>query len=81
MMVIGGEGELDLNDIWALNLETKEWREVPLVGDEFKARRFHTAVTYGTKVFVYGGCHDEYSFENMSDLMEIDFTLFLANKS
>lgn len=60
MVVIGGEGEVDLNDLWVLNLDTKQWRQLSYDGDAFTPRRFHTAVTHGRKVFIFGGCEDDY---------------------
>lgn len=77
MIVIGGEGEVDLNDLWALDLEEKVWTKLRFEGDKFTARRFHTAVTQDNKVYVFGGCHDEYSYDFLNEVVELDFTSFV----
>ncbi len=45
MIVVGGEGETDLNDLWALDLKTKTWHEIEVEGN-FGPRRSHTAVSH-----------------------------------
>ncbi|KAK3239643.1 hypothetical protein CYMTET_50444 [Cymbomonas tetramitiformis] len=39
---------------WELHLATREWREGPMTGAP-SARKHHTAVLYGGKMWVYGG--------------------------
>ena len=46
---------------------------------KFKARRFHSSCTIKDKVYVYGGCHDEYQYQNFQDVIELDFTSFIEN--
>jgi len=47
MVVVGGESNSsDLNDLWALDLETYTWFKPSIMGQEsFLAKRFHTANT------------------------------------
>jgi hypothetical protein len=47
MVIIGGESSSsDLNDIWALDLESKKWFKPSIDGqDSFIPKRFHTAST------------------------------------
>ena len=68
MVVVGGEGEHDLDDVWALNLDTKRWTQLHISGQEFHARRFHTAVSHGHKMYVFGGCHDEYAYDYLNEV-------------
>jgi len=56
MIIIGGEGEVDLDDIWALDFNTSQWHRLAFQGISFKARRFHTACAIGHKLYIYGGC-------------------------
>lgn len=48
---------LPLNDVWALNLETLIWRQIPASGNVPEARLFHSAVVddAGGRLFIYGG--------------------------
>ena len=45
--------------------------------NEFLPRRFHTAVAHGNKIYVFGGCFDEYVFDNMNQVWEFDFSNFV----
>ena len=38
MIVIGGEGEVDLDDLWALDLLNGVWIKLEFQGLNFKAR-------------------------------------------
>lgn len=85
MIVVGGESNTkgDMNDIWALDLETMLWFCPPVLGHKnFTPKRFHTATSFDnmTKLVTFGGCHAEY--EHLGDLTIFDFSQFLsiANK-
>lgn len=77
MIVLGGEGEEDLGDLYALDLETRHWTKLHISGDKFSARRFHTAVAKGNKLYVFGGCKDEYSYDYLNEVWEFDFEDFV----
>jgi hypothetical protein len=49
LVVFGGEGMADLDDVWTFNFETSSWKEVSLEKDSPKpcARRFHSSVRIG----------------------------------
>ena len=82
MIVVGGEsGSSDLNDFWALNLESKQWHQPEVIGSEsFIPKRFHTASTLSkTKVVTFGGCHSEYV--HLNDLNVFDMESFLVDSS
>ena len=55
-MVVFGEndGGSYRNDVWQLELTTNTWSQISPTGGP-TARRFHTAVLYGTKMVVFGG--------------------------
>jgi hypothetical protein len=46
MVIIGGEGQNDLKDLWVLNLDTEIWEE-PVIewSSHYTAKRFHSAST------------------------------------
>lgn len=79
MVVLGGESASDLNDFWALDLENRKWHKPDVIGaNEFKPKRFHTAVTLNkTQVVTFGGCHSEYSY--MNDLNIFEMREFINN--
>ena len=47
MVIVGGESNSsDLNDLWAQDLDTKQWYKPIVIGQEsFVPKRFHTANT------------------------------------
>ena len=49
LVVFGGEGVGDLDDLWVFNLEDYSWREVPIPKDAVRpcARRFHASARVG----------------------------------
>lgn len=73
MVVLGGETQSDLNDFWALDLESRTWHKPDVVGmNNFKPKRFHTAVTLNkTQVVTFGGCHSEYQYMNDLNIFEM----------
>lgn len=81
MVVLGGETQSDLNDFWALDLESRTWHKPDVLGaNNFKPKRFHTAVTLNkTQVVTFGGCHSEYQY--MNDLNVFEMKDFIQNPS
>jgi hypothetical protein len=77
--VFGGEGIADLEDLWAFNLQTSKWTELPF--DKAKerpcARRFHSSAVIGSTLFIIAGCHDKYRCLN--DVFSIDLQPFIAS--
>jgi hypothetical protein len=74
MIIVGGESisSGDLNDFWALDLESKVWTKPEMEGqDLFCHKRFHTASAMGTKVVTFGGCHSEYIHLNDLNIFEM----------
>ncbi len=63
MLLFGGNGSgnglqfISLDDTWALNLETLQWRQVEIQGSKPSKRQFHTAVVDApnNRMFVHGG--------------------------
>jgi len=77
MVVIGGESNsADLNDCWALDLESFLWIKPEIRGqNHFTPKRFHSANTImKTKVITFGGCHSEYV--HLNELVIFDLTNF-----
>ena len=80
MVIVGGESATsDMNDFWALDLETRKWMKPTIDGIEsFFHKRFHSASTIqGTKVVTFGGCHSEYI--HLNDLNIFEMEDFLRN--
>lgn len=63
MLVFGGNLSnqgitfLPRNDVWALNLETHTWRQIPGQGTKPEARLFHSSVvdSDNNRLYIYGG--------------------------
>jgi hypothetical protein len=73
MVIIGGEGQNDLKDLWVLNLDTEIWEE-PVIewSSHYTAKRFHSASTISdTQVVTFGGCHSEYVHLNELHLFDM----------
>ena len=77
LVVFGGEGVSDLDDLWICNLEDNTWKEVPIPKGAVRpcARRFHASARVGNQFFVIAGCHQKYRC--LSDIYSIDLTPFL----
>ena len=74
IVVFGGEGISDLDDLWAYNMETKTWKEIKTSSGQVKpcARRFHTSVFLGKEFYVIAGCHGKY--RSMGDIWRVDLS-------
>ncbi|KAG2694614.1 hypothetical protein I3760_08G153900 [Carya illinoinensis] len=58
MVIFGGSGEGEanyLNDLHVLDLKTMKWTSPEVKGDVPVPRDSHSAVSFGNKLFVYGG--------------------------
>ena len=71
MIVFGGQGKSDLNDLFILDLDTLKWQLPFLSTSKPPPRRFHSATKWKSSMVVFGGCCDE--FEPLNDLWIIDF--------
>lgn len=80
MIVLGGEAALlaDLQDVWALDLETTRWTQLTFTNMEaFHAKRFHTASAVSqNRVVSFGGCHSEYI--HLNDVNIFDLSGFIS---
>jgi hypothetical protein len=81
MIVCGGEAAVlaDLQDIWALDIETQTWQQLYFSNTEsFHAKRFHTASAVSNyRVITFGGCHSEYV--HLNEVSIFDLTNFVLN--
>ncbi|KAM7506258.1 hypothetical protein LguiB_005162 [Lonicera macranthoides] len=61
MFVIGGRaGPTNiLNDVWVLEAAKSQWRLLPCTGCAFPPRHRHVAAVVGSKIYVFGGIHDD----------------------
>lgn len=76
LVVFGGEGVGDLDDLWIFNFMTLSWTEVPFDKNASRpcARRFHSSAKVGNEMFVIAGCYSKYRC--LSDTYSIDLTSF-----
>lgn len=72
--LFGGEVSWDeqVNDLWRMDLRSMEWEEIVCEGDIPPPRRYHTMVSYGHCLYLFGG-RDQ--FIRMNDLWEFN-TIF-----
>ena len=72
MVVFGGEGLADMDDLWIFNFTTERWVEVKTDKDAPHpcARRFHSSCMIGKEFFVVAGCHGKYRC--LSDVYSLD---------
>ncbi|RKP09196.1 hypothetical protein THASP1DRAFT_29018 [Thamnocephalis sphaerospora] len=64
LVVIGGSNNgslMYMNSVQKYQISTKQWSTVPVSGTPPANRIQHTAVTYGEKIVVYGGCDASYT--------------------
>lgn len=68
LITFGGEGaaNLDFDDLWVFNVETKQWTEIKagVEGNpdkKIEGRRFHSTALVGERFFVIAGCRMNYT--------------------
>ncbi|KAL8032845.1 hypothetical protein ABFX02_13G123600 [Erythranthe guttata] len=71
MFVIGGRADPMniLNEVWVFNTVKAEWKLLQCTGSLFPPRHRHTAVVVGSKIYVFGGIHND---EVLSSLYVLD---------
>ena len=79
MIIVGGESDSDLNDIWVFSFIEKQWVKPQIIGGNlFRPKWFLSASTIKKdKVITFGGCHSEYV--HLNDLNIFEFQDFLEN--
>lgn len=79
MIVVGGESDSDLSDLWALDLEQKMWFKPEIdFKDHFTPKRFHTVSALNDHMVVtFGGCHSEYA--HMNEMHTFDLSEFFED--
>ena len=80
MIVIGGESDSDLNDVWIFSFVEKIWIKPEVRGANlFRPKRFLSASTFEKRnsVVTFGGCHSEYV--HLNDLNVFEFQEFIDN--
>ena len=80
LVVYGGEGVADLDDLWVFNFLTLSWKEIPINKSNVRpcARRFHSSASIGNEFFIIGGCHGKYRC--LSDVYSLDMTPLLKGE-
>ncbi|KAL8461431.1 hypothetical protein ACS0TY_032776 [Phlomoides rotata] len=59
--VIGGRADPTniLNEVWVFNMTNKRWKLLQCTGSLFPPRHRHAAVLVGSKIYVFGGIHND----------------------
>lgn len=78
MIIVGGEANSDLKDLWALDLEERLWHKPEIsFFDSYTPKRFHSVSALNDhQVVTFGGCHSEYV--HMNEMHVFDLADFLA---
>jgi hypothetical protein len=75
MYIFGGQDDDNqkLDDLWAFNLEQREWSPIKFGDDDFKpvARSGHSTVVYGNKMYIFGGILE--LTKELNDLVVFNF--------
>ncbi|KAI7834471.1 hypothetical protein BX661DRAFT_139261, partial [Kickxella alabastrina] len=71
MFVFGGQDAAGKYDetLYAYNMANFTWYKVPMKGPALAGRKGHTTVTFGSKLFIFGGTADGYF---LNDLVSFD---------
>jgi len=73
MYIFGGwNGHQSLNDLYSLNLETLQWRQIQCENGPSK-RRMHSCVVYSNKMYLFGGYDESRPAESFNELLCFDF--------
>lgn len=67
MYVIGGRADPSniLNDVWVFNVTKKNWRLLECSGTPFLPRHRHAAAAVGSRIYVFGGIHNDMIFSSL----------------
>jgi len=73
MYIFGGwNGHKSLNDLYSLNLDTLEWRQIKSEGGP-SIRRMHSAVVYKDSMYLFGGFDESRPAHSYNELFSFDF--------
>ncbi|OHT09839.1 Kelch motif family protein [Tritrichomonas foetus] len=73
----GKNGSRNFTDLWRLDLETLEWKEITLKGDVFSKRNGSRAAYYNNSLIVFGGFFDK---KYTSEMYIIDINSGIVKK-
>ena len=78
MIIVGGEANSDLRDVWALDLEERVWLKPEITFcDTYTPKRFHSVSAIDDhRIVTFGGCHSEYV--HLNEMHVFDLADFLA---
>lgn len=73
--VYGGVNDSDsvsnyLDDLWQYDVIRKHWTKIELTGEKQHPRAFHTAVWYGSLMYIFGGCNGRGRFNKLFSISE-----------
>ena len=79
LVVFGGEGIGDIDDLWIFDFKNSSWIEVIISEGKVKpiARRFHSSALIGNKMYIIGGCYNRY--RSLKDIFSLDLTAFIES--
>ncbi|PHT48934.1 tRNA wybutosine-synthesizing protein 2/3/4 [Capsicum baccatum] len=67
MYLIGGRADPSniLNDVWIFNVTKKDWRLLECSGSPFLPRHRHAAAAVGSRIYVFGGIHNDMIYSSL----------------
>ena len=81
LVVFGGEGVCDMDDLWVFNFLTLSWKEIHIDQEKPKpcARRFHSSALINNQFLIIAGCHGKYRC--LKDVYSLDLTPLLNSEN
>ena len=72
--IFGGRSGVDefeqcVDDLWKFDTETKTWTPIKATGTPPSARSYHSSVSIGNSIYIFGGCASD---ERKADLHKLD---------
>ena len=79
LIVFGGEGYLELDDLWIFDFNRESWTEVKCSSSEKPSpRRFHSSAVVNNRMYVIGGCYEKKIVQD--PVYSLDLSQFLLTQ-
>ncbi|EAR82399.2 kelch motif protein (macronuclear) [Tetrahymena thermophila SB210] len=80
MVIFGGASEYSsklknravMNDVWMLNLDNHEWKQIRTIGDYVEPRRNHATCIVGNHFYAHGGVGNYEKYLNQLNVLSLD---------
>lgn len=82
LIIYGGKTYSEsLSDIWFLNIRNLEWIDVKIQNDIERSRFCHMSAIHDTKLYIFGGLHDDKYASNELFYFELDPSGYFKNRA